>query len=660
MRSSTPILRRGLTAALLLAAAAAAQGAEWSVEPLGCDSLRVDGRAAGWQWLEADLGDGFREVGRVAEAAPSLRLPAPAPGGSLALRAARLDSLGLPEYDDEWIWQRVLPRVEATLEGRQLSGRLRGEGPDCPLPDLVLRLEQDGRLVELSRVPVAASFRVELPERSWNSLSLAWAGQGALLRLEAPARIPRTEAGTASPDSLPDAPLWLGLDGGSPRLASPWPLEILAGEGSLERLPDGAWLLRPAGRGEVLVAARDGAGRLSLPFRWEAEGGDGLVRATREGAGRLRVLPGMEGPLEVVWLDGSGTQGRRPLPADGVLLDGLSRWCSLQVLEAGRPLWSQRVDLEWPAPEGLRLASLSDTLLEARLDDPRGWSDVWELEWRHEGGRGRLPGAAIHRLTLPEKGGLHLRWRAGSPPSRSRWSTWRVVPLDPPVPAELRAAPDPGGVLLEWSAEPWLLDRLEVERSASGDTLRRVVDACAGKWLDAAPAGGLWCYRVRPLLARRQGEWSAPLWMGMPAASATPARRLRVGEWRPFAREGGPQAPQDPEWVEGRGGRPRDDAPLTGISPREALAYCNWLNGRLGRSGRYDGEGRWTAGPTGGWRLPGPGEGGGPGRVWVRDEAGFRAEGESELRTGSPRRLYHVDARQPDVGLALVADLPVR
>ena len=200
-----------------------------------------------------------------------------------------------------------------------------------------------------------------------------------------------------------------------------------------------------------------------------------------------------------------------------------------------------------------------------------------------------------------------------------------------------------------------------MERSVAGDTVRHVVDARSGRWLDAAPAGVLACYRVRPRLAHRQGEWSEPLWMGSPApASASAPRRLRVGEWRPFTRDGGPPPPQDPEWVEGRGGRPRDDALLTGISPREALAYCNWLNGRMGRSGRYDDEGRWTAGPSGGWRLPRPGEGGGPGRVWVQDETGFRAEGESDLRAGSPRRLYHPDARQPDVGLALVADLSPR
>jgi hypothetical protein len=648
--------------ALLLAGAGAVQGAVWRVEPLGCDSLGVDGSAPGWSWLEADHGQGFTTVGTVAAWTAPLRLAAPAPGGSLALRAARLDSLGLPEYDDEWIWQRALPRVEAELQGRHLSGRLRGEGPDCPLPDLVLRLEQDGRLVELRRVPVAASFRVELPERTWSSLSLAWAGQGALLRLDAPVTHRQESAAQAAAlDSVPAAPLWLGFDGEAPRLSSVWPLEILAGDGRLEQRPDGSWSLRPAGQGEVLVAARDAAGRHSLPFRWEAEGAAALARALREGPGGMRVTPLVEGTRDLVWLDGSGAQGRLPLTADGVLLEGLSNWCLLQVLEEGRPAWSQRVELAWPAPDGLRLAGSSDTLLEARLEDSRGWSEVWELEWRHQGGRGLLPAAALHRLTLPERGSLHLRWRAGRAPSRSRWSPWREIPLDPATPAELRAAPHPGGVRLDWAVDPWLTDRLELERAGEGDTLRVVVDARTGHWLDSAPPGRVWCYRVRPRLVHRLGEWSAPLWMATPGRSAGLApRRLSVAEWRPFARESGTPMPVDPEWVEGRGGLPRDDAPLRGVSPREALAYCNWINARLGLGGRYDEAGVWSPGAGGGLRLPRPGEGAGLGRIWVLDAAGFRAEGESALRSGSARRLYHVDARQPDVGLALVVDTPAR
>jgi len=646
---------------LRLAGAGAAHGTDWRLEPKGCDSLHVHGGAAGWEWLEADHGQGFVTVGRADAWTAPLRLAAPAPGGSLALRAVRLDSLGLPEYDDEWIWQRALPRVEAELEGRRLSGRLRGEGPDCPLPDLVLRLEQDGRLVELRRVPVSASFRVELPDRAWSSLTLSWAGQGALLRMEAPAPArPVDDPIAATTESLPAAPLWLVLEGGAVRLSSSWPLEILAGEGRLDKGPDGSWSLLPQGRGELLVAARDEAGRRSLPFRWEVEESAALVRAHREGAGSLRVTPLAEGSRELVWLDGSGAQGRRPLTAD-LLVEGLAHWCLLQVLEEGRPVWTQRVELAWPAPDGLRLAGSSDTLLEARLEDPRGWSDVWELEWRHGGGRGLSPAAAVHHVSLPERGPLHLRWRAGLAPSRSRWSPWREIPLDPAPPAELRAAPLHDGVLLEWAVDSWLTDRLEVERTGDGDTLRVVVETRQGRWLDKAPPGRLWSYRVRPRLVHRLGEWSAPLWMSTPGLSAGQAvRRLSVAEWRPYARESGTPLPVDPEWVEGRGGLPRDDAPLRGISPREALAYCNWINARLGLGGRYDEAGVWSAGAGGGLRLPRPGEGRGQGRIWTLDASGFRAEGESVLREGSTRRLYHLDARQPDVGLGLVADLPPR
>lgn len=667
----SPRAAHSLLLALLLGCAGLGRAAEveWSVEPLGCDSLVVNAGAPGWSWLEGDLGTGFQTLAWPDPGGRALlRLPAPPPGVSLALRAARLDSLSLPEFSDEWIWSRSLPKVEARLEGQRLTGRVRDAGPDgCPPPELILRLERHGHVTDLQRLGAGSTFQLDLAGREFDALTLGWGGLGESLRLSA-----STPGGEEArqPESVPAedfaAPLLLGFDGESLRLQSSLQLVLLQGRAELSPGPPGEWRLRPLGGGEILVAGASAAGEpLTLPFRWESGAGKASLRVERLGAGRLRVLadPSL-GPLELVWLDGQGRQGRQALLAS-LELDGLAGSCRLQALGAEGPLWRQELDLSWSPPVDLRLGSQADTLLLAELVDPRGWSEVWELEWREGGTTRRLPAAPRHQLRLPDDQSLHLRWRAGSPPSQSRWSPWRVLSLTPQPPEGVVARPEAGGVLLAWEPREWLSQDVEVERVLDGDTLRVTVPASAGRWLDLPPGDRLARYRLRSRLTRRLSEWSPALWCARPlrpGEGAGPARtRVSVAEWRAFGRESGVPLPAPAEWVEGRGGLPRDDQPVLGISPREALLFCNWLNERMGVDGRYDEGGTWRAGGQGGCRLPeDPRSLTGSGRVWLMGEAGVRVAGVSELRAGSTRRPYSLDARQPDVGLSLEWASPVR
>ncbi len=660
-------LRAGVSASLAawLLGVCVARGAEpsWSVTLLGCDSLRLSGRAVGWDWLEAETPAGFQLLGAVVDGVVELQLGAPPRGGSLVLRPARLDTLGLPDFGDEWIWNRALPRIEARLDGHRLLGRVQQDGRDeCPLPDLILRLEHRGQVTDLQRLPAGSSFELDLSGRTFSALTLEWGGLGEHLRLagpDQPAAAP-TLAGLAE-DSAPAAPEWAGFAGEALELRSPWPLVLLQGNATLESSGPGRWRVTAAGPDELLVAARDDEGRTSLPFRWESGAAAVRLDVLRTGPGSVRItardaaaLPG----LELVWLDSQGRQGRGPLPAAGLPLDGLAGVCRLQALGPQVPLWKQSLDLNWPAPGGLRLASASDTLLMAALEDERGWSRLWELEWRAAGVVTRRPLAADHTFTLPATERLHLRWRAGSPPSQSRWSAWREISLQPEPPASVGARPVPGGLELSWEPREWLAAQLEIERVLGADTLHWLVPEASGSWVDPLPGDQLARYRLRSRLTRHQSDWTT-VWGARPlegrSAGGLARRSVSVAELRAFSRETGTALPAAVEWVEGRAALPADDQPALGLSPREALRYCDWLNARLGLDGRYDENAAWQAGTRGGYRLPDTSaEAAGAGRVWLVGAEGVRAAGSSGLRSGSSRRPYSLDARQPDVGLCLV------
>ncbi|MFA7332264.1 MAG: hypothetical protein WC326_14435 [Candidatus Delongbacteria bacterium] len=666
-------LRAGLPATLAawLLGVCVARGAEpsWSVTLLGCDSLRLSGRAAGWDWLEAETPAGFLELGAVgADGAVDLQLGAPPRGGSLVLRPARLDSLGLPDYGDEWIWNRALPRLEARLEGRRLVGRVQQDGRDgCPLPDLILRLEHGGQLTDLQRLPAGSSFELDLAGRAFSALTLDWGGLGKPLRLAGPDQPAAPALAGPVEDAAPAAPEWAGFAGEALELLSPWPLVLLQGTATLENAGAGRWRVTATGTDELLVAARDDEGRTSLPFRWESGAAALRLDVRRTGPGSLQISARdavVPPELELVWLDGQGRQGRAPLPAAGLTLEGLAGVCRLQALGPQGPLWKQSLDLSWPAPGGLRLSSASDTLLTATLEDERGWSGLWELEWRAAGVVTRRPPAAAHAFALPATERLHLRWRAGSPPSQSRWSAWREISLTPEPPAAVDVRPAPGGLELNWEPREWLAGQLEIERVLGADTLRWRVPEAPGSWLDPLPGDRLARYRLRSRLTRHQSDWTT-VWGARPLEdlpAGTLARRsVSVAEVRAFSRETGTALPAAVEWVEGRAARPADDQPALGLSPREALRYCNWLNARLGLDGRYDESAAWQAGTKGGYRLPGtPAEATGAGRVWLAGAEGVRAAGSSGLRSGSSRRPYSLDARQPDVGLCLIWSPPAR
>ena len=671
----TPLVPLALMAAILATGRGRAEDAHYSVAPLGCASLALSVTAPGWDWLEGDQGAGFFELTTVpAGGQIQLHLPVPPPGGSLALRAARPDSLGLPDYGDEWLWSRPLPQVEARLEGHRLVGRVRqGSGSECPLPDLILRLERAGQVTDLLRVPARDSFQFELGEREFSALSLAWNGQATALRLTAPGA--QAETGTQptplEPDAVPAAPEWTGFVGDALELSSAVPLVLLQGEARLSPgAQAGRWLLESQGSDEILVVAEDPKGLRSLPFRWEGAAAPVVLDLTRSGPGSLRANPRANprdaDVLELVWLDGQGRQGRQTLPSGGLTLEGLSGVCRLQALSATGPVWKQTLDLAWSAPTDLRLSSQSDTLMRVELQDERGWSDVWELEWRAQGRSARRPAAAFHELPLPNAERLHLRWRAGRAPAQSRWSPWRELSLLPTPPGGLLPRPTAEGVRLSWEAVAWLRGRTEVERVLGSDTLRVLLPASAEAWLDTLAGDQLARYRVRNQLSHSQSPWSEPVWGARPRVSGngvpSPARTLlTLAEWRGYSRVTHQALPAPSQLVEGRAGQLRDDQPLLGISPREAMTYCNWLNGELNLDGRYDSEGHWSAGVNGGCRLPlDASEAGGPGRVWTLGPDGARAAGSSDLRSGSGRRLYSLDARQPDIGLRLIYSPPTR
>jgi hypothetical protein len=655
-------------ALLLLLGMAATTQAATTVQVQGCDSLRLVGAHPGWQWLEADEGEGFLPLADLpADGAFRLTRPLPPHGRTIAWRPARLDAQGLPDYGDEELWSRPFPPLEARLNGDRLSGRVAEDG-SCPRPDLLLRIERDGRVVDLLRLPAGPEFSLNLAGRAYSALRLSWSGQDCALRLERPGQPPAAALPFLPAEETPAAPDLLALEEETLLLGSALPLVITQGEGRLEPAGSGRWRLRP-GRGPLAVAAQDARGVRSLPFLWEGESDEARPLVTRSGPGSLHVKApaGAEG-LALAWLDGRGRQGRAQLEAEGLSLEGLGGLCRLQLLRGDEPVWSQTVDLEWPAPLGLRPSSRSDTLLFLELEDPRGWSASWELEWREDGTLRRQPLAASHQLRPGEADQIWLRWRAGLPPAQSRWSSWHSLSLQPDPPRGLRARPAPGGIALAWEPGPWLQDRLELQRVAAGDTLRKVLPAQAGQWLDAAPADLVVEYRLRSLCHRRASEWSAPLHGARPLewpAGAGPrlARRaLSLAEYQAYADETGRELPPIAEMAEGWSPSLWADRRLTGLSPREAMAYANWLNERLGMDGRGDpATGRWLPGRRGGYRLPQhEGElGGGDAveRCWLLGPDGARAPGRSLLRPdGSSRRLYSLDARQPDVGAALVLD----
>jgi len=308
---------------------------------------------------------------------------------------------------------------------------------------------------------------------------------------------------------------------------------------------------------------------------------------------------------EILWLGRRGSTGGGSLSRNAVLLRDLPLkplWIQLLARDAGarKAVWTGRVDLRWRPPLELVFSSSGDTLIRAELPDPGGWTETWEIDCRRAERATRGVFAAFHLLRpLPDTRRFECRWRSRNGDRLSEWSPWKVVGLEPGPPGDLRIDLAGKGVRLSWATEDsWLRDRVEVLRVAGGDSLLLRADWSAGALVDRRPPSQVLLeYFARGACTWRSSGWTPALraavsglndsWIALENLSVS-QREVSVAEYRMYCRDSGRDFPPrlPVEGLEDYFERP--ELPMVNLSPREAMAYCDWLNRREGRSAAYD------------------------------------------------------------------------
>jgi hypothetical protein len=666
--------------ALALAAATLLPAQELRIEPSGCDSLKLVGDGSGWERLEEDRGEGWNAVAEARALPTGLSRTAPEAGRSQAWRFVRSESLrGLPEYSREWSWSRPWPELAARLDGGRLLWDSSGE---CRPDRLELRLYDGERPVDL-RLLEAAAGRENLPATGWTLLRLGWPGQPQPLELRAHGGIALAPADGPAPLDppavrLPPTPQVLAAGGGWIELVCEGQPRLLAGKGRFEALGGGRWRLEAPGAGECWIAACVQDTLCGLPLLWIFDDPAAEPQLERQGPGALRVTaPAAPVGAEWHWLDASG-QGGRASGTAPLLLSALAG-SSLQLQLVGGDgalIWTRRLSLEWDPPQVASWRSRGLAEPELLLEDPRGWATGVELEIRRPGGDQRLQGTL--RLALPplaEDSSWTLRWRGRAGASASRWTPWITRILRPETPSELELRPARRGLELRWTPAAWLEDGLEWRRICGADTVLLPLSAGGSRLDEGAPFGDLCRYQARRLAGSRASAWSALLpayvpddgrgWPLGPGGRWQP-RTLRVGEARAFFVATGCDWPQALP-VEGREDWFRRwTLPMVALTPIEALEWVNWLNEQHGYSARHDlVSGDWSAGDTGGFRVP-PADWVAPPLApedpavlqWRCVEGGFVLAGRSWLRGEAGSRRHGLRESAIDAGLRLVLVAP--
>lgn len=627
---------------------------------LSCDSLRLTLSVSDPGMPELDSGNGF--VPLDCPPGASCVLPLPGFGGGLALRYRLADDRrGLPAYSREWTWSRPWPRFLAEVRDSQL--RLSVVDKDACIPAAwILRVESGGMTTDIRRVETAETARVALADMPWHRLLVSWKGAAdqTVIEVAMASRPSADQVPQHRPHSaLPSPPRLAGISGDTLLFEVQGRAILAKGDGHL--LPGseaGTWKLLPGRTMGTELMAEDAAGRRSLPFLWDPE--PRLPRPVLDRTGPASLGFQLETPLEdarLTWVDARGRTGRIALQGQQVELRDLAAGplrLELTIPGQDNPLWSRQLEFVWPASSELIASAASDSLIRLELNDPRGWASNWRLEQRLEHATRRLGTSPSHQIRTGGLAALWLRWKSGEDPHASSWSAWRRIDLLPQVPANPRVLPSRHGTQLVWDQAGLVKDRVEIERVLAGDTLRWVVPEREPILLDNVDCGGCeLSYRLRRVAHWHSSPWSENLALRLPGRS----------------RELFPLLVQDVALYNLDRGGIRDTKslhaaePARGISAREVMSYCNWLNQRLGHDARYDVDnGLWTRGATGGYRLPHRSElaelsGTGDLRHWLLEEGTARLAGSSPLRSrGSARRGYSLDAAPPDAGALILLD----
>jgi hypothetical protein len=627
----------GACALLFSFSAAGSLSAQPVFSPQGCDSLLIQANTPADSRAELDLGEGF-----VPFVANAQLLEMPPRGTSLALRYRLPDSeKGLPVYSREWNWTRAFPAFSAKLEEATL--RLGSQASDqCPPDAWLIKQIAGDRVVDLLRIPFSADTMVLLDADDLTAVEIAWAGQRDWLELGLAAKFPVVPELPVEERMRPDAPWLQALSGDTLTLTatdslcfSEAPAWIRRDERSLRLLPAGTdleiWTNRNGVESARLVWKKP---RQTAGLQIQSSPGNMLaVSASARQASTLR------------WLDASGSSGRLPLSGDTLLGPFPTGSLRLECIAEGHNLPLQTLNLLVgdPAPGELGVVYHSDSMLTlAPMDES---IRNWEVQWRNAASSFQQSAAGSLDIHVAGNSVIRLRWRAGSSPYQSAWSSWQRITLVPDTPGAPAITPDEEGARLGWLAGSGPVDRIEYERLESGDTLRVIAaEVDAGLVDNAVLHGAHYRYRLRRVTESNVSAWTN--WIGhhQPDASKpflVSSRDLRASGLA-------------------FGSGPASDSPAMGLSPVEAMVYCNWLNTQMGFSGRYDLELASWLGT--GFRMPSHEAEAGHAsnrdcRVWVIDSGEARLAGSSSIRKrGSSKRNYSLAARPPDAAALLVFD----
>ncbi len=625
----------GACALLFALSAAGSLPAQPLFLPQGCDSLLIQTNTPAESRAELDQGDGFAPL-----PGGTQMLEMPPHGTSLALRYRLPDSeKGLPAYSREWNWTRAFPAFSASLSGSQLHLGSQ-EIDQCPPEAWLLKVIARDRVVDLLRLPVSADTLLLLEADGLTGVEVAWAGQRDWLELGLSTMRP-AQVELSDVDAIrPSAPWLVALSGDTLTLAA---------SDSLCFSEQPAWLMSDAAGIRLLPAGADLEiwtnlnGMESASLVWKQQRQTAGLDFKRSPGNMLAVTAGQASTLR--WLDAGGRSGSLQVSGDTLLGPFPTGSLRLESFTADVESPEHILDLLVgdPAPGELSSVYHSDSMLSlAPLDES---IKNWEVQWRNAVESSLQSASGSLELDVAGNSMIRLRWRAGRVPWQSAWSSWQGISLVPDTPQNPAITPAEMGARLAWLESSGPVERIEYERLEGGDTLRVIAAELDAELvdLDVVP-GGHYRYRLRRVTESNASAWTS--WIGHHQPDASRPFLLSIRDLRASG--------------QAFGSGPASDSPAKGLSPTEAMAYCNWLNTRMGFAGSYDLQlASWQGS---GYRLPASKaeanrDDGHDCRVWMIESGEARLVGSSTLRKrGSSKRSYSLAARPPDAAALLVFD----